>query len=168
MKELLEKLTVQFEDKEFRHAYALSFMNTYIAAQIKMLREQRHLTQQALADLVGTKQSGIARLENVNYDAWKVETLAKFAEAFDVRLKITFEEYGTLPREIESFNKESLQREPYSSDPVFHPNMVELIPLSVETNKKDQDVWATTPESWNNLPFLPPQPPQPLYPTTVS
>ena len=72
---VIGKLTVQFEDKEFRHAYALSLMNTYIAAQIKMLREQRHLTQQALADLIGTKQSGIARLENVNYDAWKVETL---------------------------------------------------------------------------------------------
>lgn len=101
------------DDLEYRSAYANSFMNACIAAQIKTIREQRGLTQAELAEKIGTQQAGISRLENVNYDAWKVATLVRLAKAFDVWLKITFEEFETLPSEVKSFNRENLQRESY-------------------------------------------------------
>jgi transcriptional regulator with XRE-family HTH domain len=150
MKALLEKLAEQFDsDEEYRSAYAESFMNSYIAAQIKVLREQRELTQQALAEKVGTKQAGISRLENVNYNSWKVETLTKLAKAFDVRLKITFEEFGSLPADIDGFSREKLQRASFSEDPIFHPTdavegeefglCLNLVTLAKENAEREDD-----------------------------
>ena len=98
------------EDEEFRSAYAESFLNTFVAAQIKALREQRGMTQSDLAEAIGTKQAGVSRLENVNYSAWKTETLRRIARALKVRLRISFEDFGSLVGEVEQFNRESLQR----------------------------------------------------------
>jgi transcriptional regulator with XRE-family HTH domain len=119
---LTGQLRQNFADEEYRNAYAESFLNSFVAAQIKVLREEYPMTQSELADAIGTKQPGIARLENVNYSAWKVETLRKVARALKVRLKITFEEWGTLPGEIEGFNREALVRAPFDRDPVFCPS----------------------------------------------
>lgn len=118
---VVEQLRQSFADEEYRNAYVESFLNSYVAAQIKVLREDYPLTQAELAEKIGTQQPGIARLENVNYSAWKVETLRKVARALGVRLKITFEEWGTLPNEIEHFNREHLMRVPFERDPVFSP-----------------------------------------------
>lgn len=117
MNELLDQLREKFQNEEARYAYAEGFLNASIAAQIKTLRGE--MSQQDLADKVGTKQSGISRLENVNYSAWKVETLQKLARAFGLRLRITFEEFGTLIPEIENFRKETLQRRRFQDDPTF-------------------------------------------------
>jgi len=119
--ELIEQLRSSFANEEYRNSYAESLMNSYVAAQIKTLREESDLTQEGLAKKIGTKQAGISRLENVNYSTWKVETLRKLARAFKVRLKITFEEFGTLPEEIEGFSRNSLLRVPFDKDPVFSP-----------------------------------------------
>ncbi|MGA2169808.1 MAG: helix-turn-helix transcriptional regulator [Terracidiphilus sp.] len=113
MRESFESIEEHMDNAEFRHAYAASFMNSCIAAQIKTIREQRVLTQAALAELIGTKQAGISRLENVNYDAWKVGTLVKLARAFDVRLRISFEEFDSLIDEIQRFGRNTLEREAY-------------------------------------------------------
>jgi len=120
---LIDQLRQSFTDEEYRNAYAESFLNSYVAAQIKVLREEYPMTQGELAEKTGTKQPGIARLENVNYSAWKVETLRKLARALNVRLRITFEEWGTLPDEIENFRKDALKRAPFSKDPVFCPRI---------------------------------------------
>jgi transcriptional regulator with XRE-family HTH domain len=144
--ELIEQLRIPFtDDKEYRSAYAESFMNSSVAAQIKVLREQRELSQQELADLVGTKQAGISRLENVNYTSWKVETLTRLARAFDVRLKITFEEFGTLPDEVDRFGRHSLQREPFESDPVFGTTQITIGEESLVLTKGEIDALAGRP-----------------------
>src|SRR5438876_1509559 len=124
---LLNQLRRDFTDEDYRYAYTESFMNSCVAAQIKTLREERHLTQDGLALKIGTKQAGVSRVENVNYSAWKVETLRKIARALGVRLKISFEEFGTLPAEIESFGREALIRSPFDSDPVFSPTTVPAV-----------------------------------------
>src|ERR1700753_157640 len=95
--QLVEELKQSFTNEEFRYSYVESLLNSQLAAQLKVLREERDLTQEQLADKIGTKQAGISRLENVNYSSWKTETLRKLARALGVRLKISFEEFGTLP-----------------------------------------------------------------------
>ena len=120
MSELKESLKRGFRDAEYRYGYAESFLNTVVAAQIKALREQRRMSQADVAKEIGTKQPGIARLENVNYSAWKTETLRRLARAFGVRLKITFEEFGGLPDEVEGFKRGSLERRSFEEDPVFN------------------------------------------------
>ena len=121
MSELLNEMRKSFQDAEYRDSYAESFMNSQVAAQIKVLREDRDMTQQQLAEQIGTKQAGISRLENVNYSSWKVETLRKLARALHVRLRITFEEFGTLPSDMDAFNRNGLTRRTFEDDPVFNP-----------------------------------------------
>ena len=120
MSEYRTSLREELKDEEYRYAYAEDFLNTAIAMQIRVLREQRNnMTQEALADKIGTKQAGISRLENVNYSAWKTATLRKLARAFGVRLKISFEEFGSFLDEAESFSRESLQRKAFEEDLEF-------------------------------------------------
>src|SRR5260370_25107235 len=94
--ELLEQLRKDRQNEEARYAYADTVSNAFVSAQIKGLREERELSQEELANRIGTKQSGISRLEKADYSAWKVETLRKLAKALGVRLRIRFEEFGTL------------------------------------------------------------------------
>src|SRR5664280_1094872 len=94
-----KSLKQDFQDEEYRHAYAEDFLNTWVATQIVALREQRKLSQAELGKLIGTKQPGVSRLENVNHSTWKTETLKRIARALGVRLKISFETFGSLMEE---------------------------------------------------------------------
>jgi transcriptional regulator with XRE-family HTH domain len=116
MSRLQQSLRETFSDEESRYAYAEAHLNASIASQLKKLRGD--MSQQELAEKLGTKQSGISRLENANYSSWKVETLRKAARVFGVRLRISFEEFGTLVPEIEIFGKRLRPRR-FEEDPVF-------------------------------------------------
>jgi len=117
MRAIADALKQELRDLEYSEGYAESFLNSYVATQIKVLREQRGMSQPELAALIGTAQSGISRIENVNYSSWNIGTLKKLARAFNVRLSVSFEPYGTLPDEVESFSRESLQRPSRDTDP---------------------------------------------------
>src|SRR5438270_415888 len=123
-----ESVVEDFKDaesgEEYRYAYADEHLNTWIALQIKAIRELRGLTQSELAELIGTQQPGIARLENVNYSNWKTETLKKVARALGVRLKISFETFGSLLDEDATFDRESLERPMFADDPAFKESEV--------------------------------------------
>jgi transcriptional regulator with XRE-family HTH domain len=131
--ELLDRLTEDFRNEESRYAYAESVANAYISEQIKRLREDRGLSQEELAALIGTKQSGISRLQSRDYSAWKVETLRKLAKAFGVRLRISFEEFGTITDDIASFSQGNLVPRKFSDDPTFHPPAKESNSLAAVT-----------------------------------
>jgi len=59
-----------------------------IAFQIISLREKAGLTQKDLAELVGTRQSNIARLESADYSGYTLKTLDKITRALKARLEI--------------------------------------------------------------------------------
>jgi ribosome-binding protein aMBF1 (putative translation factor) len=61
-----------------------------IARQIIALRAQHGLSQEELAERIGTSHSQISRIENGQHRT-SVETLRRIAEGFDVSLVITFE-----------------------------------------------------------------------------
>jgi transcriptional regulator with XRE-family HTH domain len=119
--ELRDRLTEEFADEEARYAYAESLVNTYVSEQIRRLMDDRGLSQEELGALIGTKQSGISRLQKRDYSAWKVETLRKVARAFGVRLCISFEEFGTILEDVGSFTPENLTPRAFRNDPVFYP-----------------------------------------------
>ena len=120
MNDLVNDLEALFHDEEARYAYAESLSNANIAAQIKILRENAEMNQGQLAQAMGTKQSGVSRLENVNYSAWKIETLRKIARVFGVRLKVSFEEFGTIIDEVRGFTKKNLLPRRFEDDPAFN------------------------------------------------
>jgi transcriptional regulator with XRE-family HTH domain len=112
-----ESLKEAFQDEEYRYAYAEDFLNTWVATQIVTLREQRRLSQSEFGKLIGTKQPGVSRLENVNHSTWKTETLKRIARALGVRLKISFETFGSLLDEDTGFSRSFLMRPEFDNDP---------------------------------------------------
>lgn len=125
MNQLLERQGRDFQDEDARYAYADAVVNALVSAQIKALRDDRGLSQEKLAELIGTKQSGISRLERVDYSAWKIETLRKLARAFGVRLRIGFEEFGTLIDDISGFSEANILPRKFEDDPAFKKPFVE-------------------------------------------
>jgi transcriptional regulator with XRE-family HTH domain len=89
-------LVKELEDREFRNQFFRTEREIDIPAQIKTLRKLRKLKQEELADLVGTKQSAISRLERSQEAKFELETLVKLAEALDARLSVLIEPYETV------------------------------------------------------------------------
>ena len=130
---LLTKLVERFRTPGYRHAYAESFLDSFIATQIKALREQRQLSQTVLAEMASMRQSQISKLEDVNNNSWKISTLAKVARAFDLALVVRFESFGNLLPEVERFGRASLERPKFEDDPVFNPAAATEAPDSAGT-----------------------------------
>lgn len=59
-----------------------------IAGQVYDLRKKAGLTQKEVAELVGTKQSNIARIESADYKSYSHKTLEKIAKALNARLEV--------------------------------------------------------------------------------
>lgn len=124
-----ERLREEFTDKEYAHAYMEESLNHYIATQIKVLREQRGLTQAQLAELAGMKQTRISVLENVEYESWSIKTLKQLAQAFDLVLFVSFETFSSSIDRLESFSRESLERISRETDLVQKKNVLEDVLL---------------------------------------
>jgi transcriptional regulator with XRE-family HTH domain len=61
-----------------------------IAEQVYALRAERGLTQKQLAEIMGTTQSVISRIESTDYESERIETLQKLANALQCRLEVRF------------------------------------------------------------------------------
>jgi len=83
-RELIAKLK---ENPEFAQAYAELEPQHQIAREVIRLRVQRGLTQQELAQKVGTQQANISRLENA-VGSPSVSLLLRVARALDARLSL--------------------------------------------------------------------------------
>ena len=68
-----------------------------MARQVRELREEAGLSQQELAEIVGTTASVICRLEDADYEGYSLSMLNRIASAFDRKIKIDF-----VPNVIES------------------------------------------------------------------
>lgn len=119
MSELSENLAREFSDREYREAYADDFTDSFVAMQIRAIREQRGMTQKELADKIATAQAGVSRLENANYSGRSISTLKKVAREFDCWLRVSFESYGLLVEEADRFGEEALRRPSFDEDPAF-------------------------------------------------
>lgn len=110
-------LKKEFQDREYRHAYAESFANTIIATQIRLLRGA--MNQKDFAQLVGMKQSRVSAMEDENYSAWSTKTLKKLAAARDVVFLGRFVSFGELLNWSRLMSEQTLTVTPFSNDPAF-------------------------------------------------
>ena len=63
-------------------------VNAEVARIIYELRQEAGLTQKQLADLVGTTQSVISRLEDADYEGHSLSMINRIARALDKRLSV--------------------------------------------------------------------------------
>ena len=77
------------DSDERRHGYEHAGRAIRLAFEIKALREKKGLSKRQLAELVGTTQSAIARLEGGRISP-SLPTLDRIANALDAELTVTF------------------------------------------------------------------------------
>jgi len=78
------------DDPELRELIAAESLNARVAGMIYDARTAAGLTQAQLAELIGTKQPVIARLEDADYDGHSLSMLRRIAEALGRRLDVSF------------------------------------------------------------------------------
>ncbi|BAZ31216.1 hypothetical protein NIES4074_36880 [Cylindrospermum sp. NIES-4074] len=83
---ILDKMTSK--DTELETIIAEESINAEVAQLIYAARTKAGLTQKELAELIGTKQPVIARLEDANYERHSLSTLQKIAEVLNQKLVI--------------------------------------------------------------------------------
>ena len=79
------------ETPEQRRGYEAAERAVQVAREVHALRTRRGLSQRELAELVGTTQSAIARLES-GVISPSLPTLDRIANALGVELQVTFTE----------------------------------------------------------------------------
>jgi transcriptional regulator with XRE-family HTH domain len=114
--QLIEELR---SSREYREAYAESHLNDTLTAQIRLIREQRGLSQKELAVKIGKHQPGLSRIEDSNYGKWNVATLRQVAGALDTCLQVSLEPYGKLVDAALDLSPQSLKRPTFEEDPIF-------------------------------------------------
>jgi transcriptional regulator with XRE-family HTH domain len=75
---------------ELAQAVEEESFNADIAQQVYELRIEAGLTQKVLAEVIGTQQSVISRIEDADYDSHSLTTLKRIAAALKRRLRIDF------------------------------------------------------------------------------
>jgi len=75
------------KNEEVKKEYDLLETEYKIIEEIIMARKEKNLTQKGLAELVGTKQSNISRLESGNYNP-SLDFLQKVAGAMGKKLEV--------------------------------------------------------------------------------
>ena len=82
------------EDSHLRQLANEAVVNAEVAQLIHDVRSNAKLTQKQLAELVGTTQSVIARLEDADYEGHSLSMLQRIAAAVNKRLEVRFVSQG--------------------------------------------------------------------------
>lgn len=86
-----------------------------ISTELRSARIRAGLTQAQVAALMNTKQAAISRLESPNYAGHTLESVVRFAEAVNARVKITITRAEDQPTATNLFERylEKLDEEPW-------------------------------------------------------
>ncbi len=86
--EILDRLTG--DDPELREMIAEEAVHAQVARMIYEARTAAELTQEQLADLLGTQPSAIARLEDADDQDHSLDMLRRIAEVLNQKLEVRF------------------------------------------------------------------------------
>jgi transcriptional regulator with XRE-family HTH domain len=79
----------KLQDPGFRARFEAADQAWDIALQLAALRQARGLTQKQVAEMLGTKQQAIARLEDPAYSGHSLSMVRKYVEALGASLDVT-------------------------------------------------------------------------------
>ena len=85
------------DDQESQLQVQLATICAKIAEEVYDARRRRGMTQAALATLIGTSQSAIARVEDADYDGHSIKTIAKIAVALALDVAVKFRDNDYQP-----------------------------------------------------------------------
>jgi transcriptional regulator with XRE-family HTH domain len=116
-------------------------MRMFIGATLRQLRESRHLSQGELERRSGLLRCYISRVEN-GHTIPTVDTLMKYARAFDVPLYSLFNDGETLPKNAKPIAAASGADRSADTHDSFE--MREIAKLLSKLGKRERDILITT------------------------
>lgn len=87
---LNDLLREEFSVLGSKEIFEEEYLKLSLALQIARLRKRKKLTQKQFAELMGTSQAAVSRIENGNYEGFTLKTLQKIAYATGTELEIHF------------------------------------------------------------------------------
>lgn len=125
------QLRQQLDDEHFRQTFGEK-ETSWIGPQIRIVREQRGLSQEELAQLTNTRQSAVSRMENVDYGKWSINKLQQLCKALGCWVEVRLRSYGELVDGLHSHSRVRLQVPSYGEDWRLHPGIPPLPDASSE------------------------------------
>jgi transcriptional regulator with XRE-family HTH domain len=110
------ELVHELADAEFRHEYMMDQVRSYIAFQIRALREQRRWTQGDLAKAAGKTQSVISRLEDPDYGKLSLQSCLEIAVTYDVPLLVQFAEWDDWLTRMSNLSPSALRKRSFDAN----------------------------------------------------
>lgn len=95
-------LAQKLQNREYRQKFFLAESSARIAEQLIALRKRRGLDQTQLAEMIGTQQPAISRVEKADYQNWSFSTLHKIADAQDARIRVSIQPAEDVLKEYET------------------------------------------------------------------
>lgn len=102
------QLLNSLDSKEYREALAIEHVNTTLAIQIRMMRENHQWKQSDLATRLGKHQETVSQWENPDYGRHSMTTLKALAAAFDVALLVKFIPFSELVQDMVNLSETRL------------------------------------------------------------
>lgn len=109
----------EFSARDARSDYAAGLLDSFLALQIKTLRQQRNLSQSELADRAKKHPSQIAAMEQIDFSGWEISTLQQLATAFDLALVVKFEPFCRFLEEVLPVERSVLEKASFPEEPAF-------------------------------------------------
>ena len=106
-------------DPKFREAFVSSRIAQTLATQVRLLRQNKEMTQKDLARELGTSQNAIYRLENPRYGKPNISTLRKIASYFDVGLIVRFAPFSEIADWAANLSEDSIKVPDFAHDRGF-------------------------------------------------
>lgn len=121
-----EQLASSLRDKGYRDAFVADQIQIGVPLQIKKLRDDRELTQEALGTMMTPpmKQESVWRLENPNKANLTIGTLLRVASAFDVALIVRFAPFSELIDSTPWLAGRSTDVPAYADDMALHGSTI--------------------------------------------
>jgi transcriptional regulator with XRE-family HTH domain len=109
-------LVRELTDAEFRHEYMADQVRSWIAFQIRALREQRRWNQADLARESGKTQSVISRVEDPDYGKLSLQTCLELAAAYDLPLLVQFVEWDDWLSRMSNMSPSALRKRSFDAN----------------------------------------------------
>jgi transcriptional regulator with XRE-family HTH domain len=109
-------LVRELTDKEFRDEYMMDQVRSYVAFQIRALREQRRWLQGDLAEAADKTQSVISRIEDPDYGKLSLQTCLEIAIAFDLPLLVQFVEWDDWLARMSNVSPSALRKRSFDAN----------------------------------------------------
>jgi transcriptional regulator with XRE-family HTH domain len=116
------ELVSELADEEFRHEYMMDQVRSYIAFQIRALREQRRWSQGDLAEAADKTQSVISRLENPDYGKLSLQSCLEIAIAFDLPLLVQFVDWDDWLTRMSNVSPSAMRKRSFDAIRLFEIN----------------------------------------------